>query len=42
VNPVVGLFLGVTLGREIVTPSEWAAAGIIMIGVVLLFIGRRR
>ena len=42
VNPVVGLFLGVTLGREIVTPWEWTAAGIIMIGVVLLFIGRRR
>jgi drug/metabolite transporter (DMT)-like permease len=42
VNPVVGLFLGVTLGREIVTPWEWTAAGIIMIGVVLLFTGRRR
>jgi drug/metabolite transporter (DMT)-like permease len=42
VNPVVGLFLGVTLGRETVTPWEWTAAGIIMIGVVLLFMGRRR
>ena len=42
VNPVVGLFLGVTLGREMVTPWEWTAAGIIMIGVVLLFMGRRR
>jgi drug/metabolite transporter (DMT)-like permease len=42
VNPIVGLFLGVTLGRETVTPWEWTAAGIIMIGVVLLFMGRRR
>jgi drug/metabolite transporter (DMT)-like permease len=42
VNPVVALFLGVTLGREIISPWEWAAAGIIMTGVVLLFMGRRR
>jgi drug/metabolite transporter (DMT)-like permease len=42
VNPIVGLFLGVTLGRETVTPWEWAAAAVIMIGVVLLFMGRRR
>jgi drug/metabolite transporter (DMT)-like permease len=42
VNPVVGLFLGVTFGRETVTPWEWTAAGIIMVGVVLLFMGRRR
>jgi drug/metabolite transporter (DMT)-like permease len=42
VNPIVGLFLGVTLGREMVTGWEWISAGIIMIGVVLLFMGRRR
>jgi drug/metabolite transporter (DMT)-like permease len=41
VNPVVALFLGVTLGRETVSTWEWFAAGIVMIGVVLLFAGRR-
>jgi drug/metabolite transporter (DMT)-like permease len=42
VNPVVALFLGVTLGRETVSAWEWLASGIVMIGVVLLFIDRRR
>ena len=41
VNPVVALFLGVTLGRETVSTWEWIAAGVVMIGVVLLFSGRR-
>jgi drug/metabolite transporter (DMT)-like permease len=41
VNPVVALFLGVTLGGETVSAWEWIAAGIVMIGVVLLFSGRR-
>jgi drug/metabolite transporter (DMT)-like permease len=41
VNPVVALFLGVTLGRETVSAWEWTAAGVVMIGVVLLFSGRR-
>jgi drug/metabolite transporter (DMT)-like permease len=31
----------VTLGREIVSTWEWFAAGVVMIGVVLLFWGRR-
>jgi drug/metabolite transporter (DMT)-like permease len=42
VNPVVALFLGVTLGGEMVSTWEWMASGIVMIGVVLLFVGRRR
>jgi drug/metabolite transporter (DMT)-like permease len=42
VNPVVALFLGVTLGSETVSSWEWIAAGVVMIGVVLLFAGRRR
>jgi drug/metabolite transporter (DMT)-like permease len=41
VNPLVALFLGVTLGREIVSTWEWVAAGVVMIGVLLLFWGRR-
>jgi drug/metabolite transporter (DMT)-like permease len=36
VNPLVGLVLGVTLGGETITMWEWLAAGIVMIGVVLL------
>jgi len=42
VNPVVALFLGVTLGGEMVSTWEWVASGIVLIGVVLLFVGRRR
>ena len=42
VNPVVALFLGVTLGGETVSNWEWFAAGVVMIGVVLLFSGRRQ
>ena len=41
VNPVVALLLGVTLGGESVSTWEWAASGIVMMGVVLLFAGRR-
>jgi drug/metabolite transporter (DMT)-like permease len=42
VNPVVALFLGVTVGAETVSSWEWLAAGVVMIGVILLFAGRRR
>lgn len=41
VNPVVALFLGVTLGAETVSAWEWVASSIVMIGVVLLLAGRR-
>lgn len=36
VNPVVALLLGVGLAGEVVTPWEWAAAGVVLAGVVLL------
>ena len=42
VNPVVALFLGVTFGGEVVTSWEWLASGIVLVGVILLFAGRRQ
>jgi drug/metabolite transporter (DMT)-like permease len=42
VNPVVALLLGVTWGGEAVSSWEWLSSGVVMIGVVLLFMGRRR
>ena len=41
VNPVIGLVLGVALGGELVSGPEWAAAAVVMVGVVLLLLGRR-
>jgi drug/metabolite transporter (DMT)-like permease len=38
VNPVIALALGVTLGGEVVSPFEWAAAGVVLAGVVLLLL----
>jgi len=37
-----GMGGGVTVGAETVSSGEWLAAGVVMIGVVLLFAGRRR
>jgi drug/metabolite transporter (DMT)-like permease len=42
VNPVVALLLGVTVGAESVSSWEWLSAGVVMIGVVILFMGRSR
>jgi drug/metabolite transporter (DMT)-like permease len=42
VNPVIGLFLGVSLGGEVVSPFEWAASCVIVMGVVLVLLGRRQ
>ncbi len=42
VNPVVALLLGVTLGAESVSSWEWLSAGVVMIGVIILFAGRSR
>jgi len=42
VNPVVALCLGVTLGGETVSPWEWLSAGVVLLGVVILFLGRCR
>lgn len=41
VNPIIGLVLGVVLGGEVISGQEWAAAGVITAGVVLLLLGRR-
>jgi drug/metabolite transporter (DMT)-like permease len=41
VNPLVALLLGVTWGREAVSSWEWLSAGVILIGVLILFAGRR-
>jgi drug/metabolite transporter (DMT)-like permease len=38
VNPIIALLLGVSLGNETVTAWEWAAAGVILAGVMLLLI----
>ncbi len=42
VNPLIGLVLGVTLGGEVVSHAEWLAAGVVLVGVVLLLSGRAR
>lgn len=42
VNPVIAMLLGVSLGGEVVTGFEWLAAGVVLVGVVLLLAGRRR
>ena len=41
VNPVIALMLGVAFGGEVVTGTEWAAVGVVLLGVVLLLAGRR-
>ena len=38
VNPIIAMLLGVTLGNETITAPEWMAAGVILVGVVLLLI----
>ena len=38
VNPVIALALGVALGGEIVTSSEWLACGIVLAGVSLILV----
>jgi drug/metabolite transporter (DMT)-like permease len=38
VNPVIALALGVTLGGELVSAFEWSAAGVVLVGVVLLLL----
>lgn len=41
VNPVIAMFLGVSIGGEMVTRQEWLAVGIIVLGVTVLILGRR-
>jgi drug/metabolite transporter (DMT)-like permease len=40
VNPVIALFLGVSLGGEVVQKSEWLACAVIVLGVVMFFLAR--
>ncbi len=40
VNPVIALFLGVSLGGEIVQKNEWLACGVILFGVLMFFAAR--
>jgi drug/metabolite transporter (DMT)-like permease len=42
VNPVIAMLLGVTLAGEVVTGYEWAAAAVIVLGVLLLMARRWR
>jgi drug/metabolite transporter (DMT)-like permease len=38
VNPLIAMALGVTLGGETVTAFEWSAAGVVLVGVVMLLL----
>jgi drug/metabolite transporter (DMT)-like permease len=42
VNPVIAMLLGVWLAGEVVTGYEWQAAGVILLGVMLLMLRRWR
>jgi drug/metabolite transporter (DMT)-like permease len=41
VNPVIAMLLGIALNNEVVTSFEWLAALVILLGVILLLVGRR-
>jgi drug/metabolite transporter (DMT)-like permease len=40
VNPLIALLLGIGFAGEQVTRREWLAAGIVVLGVILLIVGR--
>ncbi len=42
INPVIALALGVRLGGEVVSSGEWLACGVILMGVVLIFLSKTR
>jgi drug/metabolite transporter (DMT)-like permease len=42
VNPVIAMLLGVAVAGETVTHYEWAAAGVVLAGVVLLLWKKNR
>ncbi len=42
VNPVIAMLLGVAVAGEVVTPYEWLAAGVVLVGVVLMLRGASR
>ena len=41
VNPLIGLLLGAALGGESISAAEMGAAGVILVGLMLLLAGRR-
>ncbi|WP_280155725.1 EamA family transporter [Piscinibacter sp. XHJ-5] len=41
VNPVIAMLLGVVVLGEVVTPFEWIAAGVVLVGVVLMLRGSK-
>ena len=41
VNPVFAMLLGIALNNEVVTSFEWLAALVILLGVILMLLGRR-
>lgn len=42
VNPVIAMLLGVAIAGEVVSGYEWAAAGVVLVGVVLMLAARAR
>jgi drug/metabolite transporter (DMT)-like permease len=42
VNPVIAMLLGVGIGGERIVGWEWLSAAVILTGVVILFVNRRR
>jgi drug/metabolite transporter (DMT)-like permease len=42
VNPVIAMLLGVAVAGEVITAYEWTAAGIVLVGVVLMLRGAGR
>lgn len=42
VNPVIAMLLGVAVAGEVVTGYEWMAAGVVLVGVVLMLRGAGR
>jgi drug/metabolite transporter (DMT)-like permease len=38
VNPIIAMLLGVAVLGEVVTTFEWMAAGVVLLGLVLLFL----
>jgi len=41
VNPVIAMLLGIAFAGETVTAYEWLAVGVIVLGVVMLVLGKR-
>jgi drug/metabolite transporter (DMT)-like permease len=42
VNPVIAMLLGVAVAGEVVSSFEWLAAGVVLVGVVLMLRGAAR